>query len=78
MWYVYFLKCNDASVYTGCTHNLDERMERHKNGYVHYTSDKLPVILIGFIAFTEKYKAFEFEKYLKTGSGIAFRNKRLI
>jgi hypothetical protein len=25
-----------------------------------------------------KYKAFEFEKYLKSGSGIAFRNRNLI
>jgi len=26
----------------------------------------------------DKKKAFEFEKYLKSGSGIAFRNKHLI
>lgn len=47
-------------------------------GQVHYTKDKLPVKLFSYIAFTEKYKAFAFEKYLKSGSGIAFRNKRLI
>jgi putative endonuclease len=28
--------------------------------------------------FTDKYKAFAFEKYLKGGSGRAFMNKRLI
>ncbi len=78
MWYVYILKCNNNSYYTGCTNNVEERLKRHNNGQVHYTKDKLPVILISYIAFVDKYKAFAFEKYLKSGSGIAFRNKRLI
>ena len=78
MWYVYLLKCSNNNIYTGCTNNLDQRLERHNKGYIHYTSDKLPVKLITYIAFTEKHKAFLFEKYLKSGSGIAFRNKRLI
>jgi len=78
MQYVYLLKCADNTIYTGCTNNIEKRLENHKNGYVHYTKDKLPVELITFMGFKEKYKAFEFEKYLKSGSGIAFRNKRLI
>lgn len=78
MWYVYILKCNNSTYYTGCTNNLEDRLERHSKGYVHYTKDKLPVELITCIAFTDKYKAYNFEKYLKSGSGIAFRNKRLI
>lgn len=78
MWYVYILKCIDSTHYTGCTGNLKDRLSRHNNGQVHYTKDKLPIELISFIAFQDKYKAFEFEKYLKSGSGIAFRNKRLI
>ena len=78
MQYVYLLKCADNSIYTGCTNNIENRLDRHRKGYVHYTKDKLPVELITFIGFKEKYKAFEFEKYLKSGSGIAFRNKRLM
>ena len=39
--------------------------------------DKLPVKLNTYIAFYDKYKAFEFEKYLKSGSGRAFAQKRL-
>ena len=78
MWYVYILKCNDNSYYTGCTNDLKDRIVRHNKGQVHYTEDKLPAELITYIAFTDKYKAYEFEKYLKSGSGIAFRNKRLI
>lgn len=78
MHYVYLLRCTDNSIYTGCTSNLSDRIERHNKGYVHYTKDKLPVLLITYIAFEEKHKAYQFEKYLKSGSGIAFRNKRLI
>jgi len=78
MWYVYILKCSDNSYYTGCTNNLKNRLERHNKGEVHFTKSRLPVELITYIAFTNKYKAFDFEKYLKSGSGIAFRNKRLV
>jgi len=31
-----------------------------------------------YAAFKAKEKAYEFEKYLKSSSGFAFRNKRLI
>ncbi len=75
---VYILLCNDGTRYTGCTSNLEERLSRHQKGYVDSTKDKLPVSLIFYCAFTDKIKAFEFEKYLKSGSGIAFRNKHLI
>jgi putative endonuclease len=78
MWYVYILKCCDGTYYTGCTQELDSRLSKHQKGLVHYTKDKLPVMLITYIAFSEKYKAYQFEKYLKSGSGTAFRNKRLI
>ena len=78
MWCVYILKCSDESYYTGCTSNLKNRIERHNKAQVHYTKDKLPIMLITYIAFFDKYKAYQFEKYLKSGSGIAFRNKRLV
>ncbi len=78
MHYIYLLRCSDKSIYTGCTSNLEKRLERHNKGQVHYTKDKLPFELVTCIQFTDKYKAYNFEKYLKSGSGIAFRNKRLI
>lgn len=78
MQYVYILKCADESFYTGCTKNLEERLKRHNAGQVHYTKNKLPIELMTYTAFKDKYKAYQFEKYLKSGSGIAFRNKRLI
>lgn len=78
MYYVYILICKDRKTYTGCTSNLKERIERHKSGKVLATKDRLPIKLLSYFAFSNKYKAFDFEKYLKAGSGRAFLKKRLI
>lgn len=76
--YVYILLCNDGSYYVGCTNNLEDRIKRHNEGKVKSTSYRLAVKLVTYLAFTNKYKAYDFEKYLKTGSGRAFMYKRLI
>jgi len=78
MFYVYILKCADGKPYTGCTENIEERLERHNNGYVPATVNRHPVELVNYMAFTDKYKAFQFEKYLKSASGRTFLRKRLI
>ncbi|MBR9999688.1 MAG: GIY-YIG nuclease family protein [Cyclobacteriaceae bacterium] len=78
MNYVYILKCSDHSFYTGCTTDLEDRFKRHNLGQIDYTKTRIPVKLQTYLAVTDKYKAYDFEKYLKSGSGIAFRNKRLI
>ena len=77
MYYVYSLKCNDG-FYVGCTDNIEDRLERHRNGYVPATKNRLPINLEFYMAIPDKYKAFEFEKYLKSGSGRAFVKKHLI
>jgi len=76
--FVYILKCSNNRTYTGYTTNLNERLTRHNKGYVPATKDIRPVELITFLAFTDKYKAIAFEKYLKSGSGRAFLKKRLV
>jgi putative endonuclease len=78
MQYVYILKCSDGLFYTGCTENIESRLKRHSSGYVEFTKTRLPVELVWWCCFPNKTKAFEFEKYLKSGSGIAFRNKHLV
>lgn len=78
MYFVYILKCSDGTFYKGCTSDLDDRMNRHNSGYIKYTASRLPIEMITYLAFNNKYKAFEFEKYLKTGSGRALMNKRLL
>ena len=78
MWYVYLLKCADQKTYIGCTSDLKERIERHKKGNVPSTKMRLPIKLVSYFAFNNKYRAFDFEGYLKSGSGRAFLKKRLI
>jgi hypothetical protein len=45
MWYVYILKCNDGTYYTGCTENLVQRMNHHNNGMVNSTKYKKPTYM---------------------------------
>ena len=77
MHYVYSLKCKDG-FYVGCTDDIKERLERHNKGHVPATKSRLPVELEFYMATPDKYKAFEFEKYLKSGSGRAFIKKHLM
>lgn len=77
MHYVYSLKCKDG-YYIGCTEDLKERIERHTNGHVPATANRLPVALQFYVAIADKYRAFEFEKYLKSGSGRAFTKNHFL
>lgn len=74
MYYVYSLKCKDG-FYVGCTDNIKERLDRHQKGHVPATANRIPLELEFYFATENKYKAFEFEKYLKSGSGRAFIKK---
>jgi putative endonuclease len=78
LYTVYILKCSNNTYYTGFTKNINNRLRAHKNKEVHYTKDKLPIELVHLSQFSDKQKAYDFERYLKSGSGKAFRNKRLL
>ncbi len=78
MYYVYILKLSDNFYYHGFSDNLKQRILAHENGKVESTKNLRPITLIFYAAFSTKKKALSFENYLKTGSGFAFRNKRLI
>ena len=75
---VYILKCANGKHYTGYTANITERLIAHNKGEGSFTKNKLPVELVHLSLFANKQKAYDFERYLKTGSGIAFRNKRIL
>jgi predicted GIY-YIG superfamily endonuclease len=77
MYYVYSLKCKDG-FYVGCTDDLKDRLSRHQKGNVPATVNRLPLELDFYFAIKDKYKAFDFEKYLKSGSGRAFLKKHFI
>lgn len=47
MYYVYILKCNDGSLYTGITNRMEHRLAMHNAGKAsHYTASKRPVMLL--------------------------------
>ena len=47
MWYVYILLCADGSFYTGCTNNVNRRVESHFNGKgARYTKSHKPKKLV--------------------------------
>ena len=75
---VYILKCANGKHYTGFSANIFKRLRAHNRGEVHFTKDKLPVTLVHLSLFVNKQKAYDFERYLKSGSGVSFRNKRLL
>lgn len=74
-YYVYILRCSNNSPYVGCTDNLKNRLDKHNRGYVDATKNLLPIKLNCYFAFPNRYTAFKFEKYLKSGSGRAFMKK---
>ncbi|MFC3322257.1 GIY-YIG nuclease family protein [Mesorhizobium cantuariense] len=79
MWYVYLLesKAAEGERYTGVTSDLRRRIAEHNAGKSSHTSKFLPWRIVTYIAFSNRAKATSFERYLKSGSGHAFANKRL-
>lgn len=66
VFYVYIIKCNDGSYYTGYTSNLNERIERHKIGYgCRYTSTRIPLELVYYEELSNKNAALKREKQIK-------------
>ena len=78
MYFVYILLCADNKYYIGYTTNIKKRINDHKNGISFSTSYRLPFKIKWIGIFSNKHKAIKFEKYLKTGSGKAFKNKRFV
>jgi len=68
----------DSSVYVGNTGDLDDRLKRHNAGQVPSTKDRKPWKLICHINFEDNQTAYDFERYLKTGSGRAFIKKHFL
>ena len=79
MWYVYIIRSAAFSdqEYTGATENMKQRLADHNAGKSAHTAKFMPWKLIWYSAFSDKFKALEFEKYLKSHSGRAFASKRL-
>lgn len=79
MYYVYRIQSTShtQSGYTGFTENLKQRFKDHNTGKITSTRERGPWKLIFYSAFERRKDALAFERYLKTGSGIAFAQKQL-
>ena len=66
-YFVYIVKCQDDSYYTGITNNLDRRVYEHNTSKDSstYTFDKRPVVLVFYEAFKDVHQAIAFEKKVK-------------
>ena len=78
MYYVYVLLCSDQKTYLGSTNDLKDRIDRHNKGYIAATKKRLPVKLKAYFALENEHTAFNFEQYLKSGSGRAFLKRHLL
>lgn len=79
MHYVYLLESERIAGqrYVGLTTDLKRRLADHNAGKSPHTSKYTPWRLVTYVAFSGETKATAFERYLKSGSGHAFANKRL-
>jgi predicted GIY-YIG superfamily endonuclease len=77
--YVYLLESLSVSGarYVGTTSDLKRRLLEHNAGRSQHTAKFRPWRIATYLAFSDETKAAEFERYLKSGSGHAFANKRL-
>lgn len=77
-YYIYVLLSEtDNKFYTGYTHNLRERLEKHNKGQVKSTKDRRPLKLIYFEGCLNQQDAIHREKYLKTTYGKQYIRNRL-
>lgn len=66
MHFVYILRCNDNSLYTGYTNNLYERLKTHNSGKgAKYTRARLPVKLVYYKRVDSKSWALKLEARIK-------------
>lgn len=77
MIYVYILQSLMFDHFYSITDDLRARLRKHNAGQVSHTAKYAPWRLKTYIAFSDRQKAVEFEKYLKSASGRAFAKKRL-
>jgi putative endonuclease len=76
-FYVYILQSKTgAHFYVGFTENLQLRLKDHNSGKVPHTAKLRPWRIKTAVAFTDRERAIEFERYLKSASGRALARKR--
>ena len=75
MWYVYILKCNDGTLYTGITNDLGKRVSSHNKGTgAKYTKTRTPVEIVYHEEATDRSEASKREHQIKKLSRVAKEN----
>ena len=65
-FYVYILKCNDDTYYTGHTDDLEKRLAEHNaSAYECYTATRLPIELVFVQECASRAEAIEAERRIK-------------
>jgi len=80
MYYVYIIQSisHPDQIYVGCTEDIKKRLSNHNSGTTSHTDKYKPWKIVVYIAFEDKTKAYDFEAFLKSGSGREFRDRRLV
>lgn len=66
MYFTYILECNDNTLYTGYTNDLDRRFSTHNSGKgAKYTRGRIPVTLVYSQEFSSKIEAQRREREIK-------------
>jgi putative endonuclease len=69
-YYVYVLRSlKDQRFYIGSTKDLKASLSRHNRGFVNATKSRLPIDLVFYEAYRNKFDALRREDYLKTAKG---------
>tara|TARA_B100000427_G_C15469722_1_gene577927 strand:- start:217 stop:456 length:240 start_codon:yes stop_codon:yes gene_type:complete len=65
-WFVYILECNDHSLYTGITNDIQKRISAHNSGIgAKYTKTRIPVSLVYKESFKTKSESLKREIEIK-------------
>ncbi len=77
--FVYVLKNAEVPPrhYTGVTSDVTKRITEHNAGSCTHTAKYRPWFIDVVIEFSDERRAVAFERYLKSGSGVAFANRHL-
>lgn len=66
LWYLYLLECEDGSLYTGISTDVDRRFAEHRSGKgARYTRSHLPRYLLASVAIGSRSEALKAELRLK-------------
>jgi putative endonuclease len=77
--FVYVLRNNEnpRRYYTGITSDVSRRHAEHNAGSCIHTAKYRPWSIDVVIEFADEQRAVAFERYLKSGSGVAFAHRHL-